>query len=247
MGKVWTEMKTGLWVSPSFGRNCDRRGEALSGWLARIALVLCLGSTGVTACAEPSPRAASGSYDRFTQRLIQLQADQNGDGRTDQWSYMDGTSMIRGEADTDADGRIDRWEYFDDQSRLVRVGTSSANDGIEDTWTWTAEADGEGRVDRSQRRDRHLDRREYYRGGALVRSEEDTNGDGRVDRWDRYEGTVRRQVEFDTTLTTGRPNRRMLFDEQGRFLRVEADPELDGTFVTLRDALPEPVRPGQRR
>jgi hypothetical protein len=198
-------------------------------------------------CAEPAPRGASGSYDAFTQRLIQLQADQNGDGRIDQWSYLDGPRIIRGEADTDADGRIDRWEYFDEKSQLTQVGTSSQNDGIEDTWTLTAATDGEGRIDRSRSRDRRIDRHEYYRNAVMVRTEEDTNGDGRIDRWDRYEGTVRRQIEFDTTFAAGRANRRVVYDEGGRFVRVEADPELDGSFVTVINASPEEVRGGKKQ
>ena len=155
------------------------------------------------------------SYDDFTRQLIQLNADQNGDGRIDQWSFFDGNRPLRGEADTDADGRIDRWEYFDEQSALTRVGTSSLNDGIEDTWTWVQPVNGESRVDRSRHRDRQIDRREYFQGAALVRAEEDTNADGRPDRWDRYEGAILRQAEFDTTLSTGRPNRRLLYDAPG--------------------------------
>ena len=53
---------------------------------------------------------------------------------------------------------------------------------------------GESRVDRSRRRDRQIDRREYFQGATLVRAEEDTNADGRTDRWDRYDGGVLREV-----------------------------------------------------
>lgn len=231
---------------PRSGRNCDREGEAPAAWPSHVFVVACL-CCAVTACTEPAAREVSGGYDRITTRLIQVQADQNGDGRIDQWSYLDGTRVLRGEADTDSDGRIDRWEYFDAQSRLERVGTSSRNDGIEDTWTWTDAINGEGRIDRSQARDRRVDRHDYYRGTALVRSEEDTNGDGRLDRWDRYDGSIRRQVEFDTSFDAGRPNRRVIFDEQGRFQRVEADPEFDGTFVTVRAPSPGEIRGRPRR
>jgi len=192
------------------------------------------------------PGAAVASYDSFTRQLIQLSADQNGDGRLDQFSFFDGNRPLRGEADTDADGRIDRWEYFDARAALVRVGTSSLNDGIEDTWAWVVAVDGETRVERSRRRDRQIDRREHYRGEVMVRAEVDSNADGRPDRWDRYEGTVLRQVEFDTTLANGRPNRRLLYDEAGRFVRVETDPELDGSFVELTGAQAEAlVRKGK--
>jgi hypothetical protein len=187
------------------------------------------------------------SYDDFTRQLIQVQADQDGDGRIDQWSFFDGNRPLRGEADTDTDGRIDRWEYFDGQSALTKIGTSSKNDGIEDTWTWVQPVNGESRVDRSRRRDRQIDRREYFQGPTLIRAEEDTNADGRPDRWDRYEGTVLRQAEFDTTLSAGRPNRRLLYDPQGRFLRIEADPEFDGSFVVLSGVTAAGVANGGRR
>ncbi|TPW12205.1 MAG: hypothetical protein FD127_2774, partial [Acidimicrobiaceae bacterium] len=154
---------------------------------ARILLVSVL--TGSVACEAPrDSRRAVASYDSFTQQLIELNADQDGDGRTDQWAFFEGNRPLRGEADADGDGRIDRWEYFDARSALTRVGTSSLNDGIEDTWTWVSPSGGEVRIDRSRGRDRQIDRREYFQGNVMVRAEEDTNADGRPDRWDRYEG-----------------------------------------------------------
>jgi len=200
-----------------------------------LALVLML-VTALGCRPHTDSGAAVASYDSFTRQLIQLSADQNGDGRLDQFSFFAGNRPLRGEADADGDGRIDRWEYFDARAALVRVGTSSLNDGVEDTWAWVVAVDGETRVERSRRRDRQVDRREYYRGDVMVRAESDGNADGRPDRWDRYEGAVLRQVEFDTTLAVGRPNRRLVYDEAGRFVRAEADPELDGSFVELTGA-----------
>ena len=165
------------------------------------------------------------SYDEFTGRLLRLSADQNGDGRIDQWTYLDGTRPIRGEADADGDGRIERWEYFDARSTLELVGTSSRNDGIEDTWAWAAPApDGELHVARSRQRDRRLDRHEYFRGGTLARVEEDTNHDGAIDKWERYDRSVLREVGFDTTFKNGRPDRRLVYDARGRFVKVEQGP-----------------------
>ena len=173
------------------------------------------------------------SYDEFTGRLIRLMADQNGDGRADQWTYMDGNQPLRGEADVDSDGRIDRWEYFDTQSTLVLIGTSSRGDGVEDTWAWPlATPSGEMHTAMSRRRDRQRDRHEYRRDGVLVRAEEDTNGDGRIDKWERYEGTVLREAAFDTTFTTGRADRRVRYDAQGSI--VEEDRDGDGTFVRVQ-------------
>src|SRR5687767_15814950 len=95
-------------------------------------LVAACGIATLAGCAgTPELRRVVPSYDDFTGRLIQLNADQNGDGRIDQWTYLDGNRPIRGEADTDDDGRIDRWEYFDASAVLTQVGTSSRGDGVE--------------------------------------------------------------------------------------------------------------------
>ena len=199
----------------------------------------------MAACATaPQQRRAVPSYDDFTGRLIQLSADQNGDGRIDQWTYLDGTRPVRGEADTDDDGRIDRWEYFDAAAALTLVGTSSRGDGVEDTWTYPApSADGETQVVTSRRRDRVFDHREFYRGEALVRTEDDTNSDGRIDKWERYEGSVLREAAFDTTFQHGRADRRVRYDDQGRFAYVEEDADGDGKFVRVEGAAPTPPRP----
>ena len=185
-------------------------------------------------------------YDVYSGRLIRLAADQSGDGQIDQWTYLEGNRPLRGEADADGDGRIDRWEYFDANAQLTRVGTASANDGIEDTWTYVA-VNGEVRVTRSRRRDRQIDRQEFFNGNTLLRAEEDTNSDGRPDRWDRYDGSVLREVAFDIAMTQGRATRRVLYDEKGRFVAVEDDPEADGTFVRLTGAAAEAATAGVKQ
>ena len=210
--------------------------------LAALALAFSTSCAGLQEARRVVP-----SYDLFTGRIVQLAADQNGDGRIDQWSYLDGSRPLRGEADTDADGRVDRWEYFDSDSALAYVGASSRPDGIEDTWTFTPAANGERIVARSRRRDRQIDRREYFRGDALVRVEEDTNADGQVDKWDRYEGPVLREVTFDVSLSAGRPDYRLVYDARGRFEAVESDPERDGTFVRLAADAPLPNKLGVLR
>jgi hypothetical protein len=212
-----------------------------------VAAAMCAGLVSVAACVEPATtRRVVPNYDPLTRRLIQLNADQNGDGRIDQWSYLDGQRPVRGEADTDDDGRIDRWEYFDQRAALTSVGTSSRGDGIEDTWTDAVAVNDERQVARSGRRDRQIDRREFYREELMVRVEEDTNADGVIDKWNRYEGTVLREVLLDTSLSLGRADRRLRYDAQGHFEMIEADPERDGTFVRL-SASPVPVTPGDRR
>lgn len=200
------------------------------------------------ACSgPPDSRRAVPSYDVFTGRLVQLSADQDGDREVDQWTYLDGNRPLRGEADTDGDGRVDRWEYFDANARLLRVGTSSRNDGVEDSWAYVQALDGESRVDRSRNRDRSVDRREFFKGDVMTRAEEDTNLDGRIDRWDRYEGGVLRDASFDTSFAVGRPDRRLVYDAQGKFVAVEEDTERDGTFVRLTGAAAAAAAAGVRR
>lgn len=220
-------------------RTGTRRSGAIGTMLTgAVVLVGCVDGAGA--------RRIVPSYDPFTRRLVQMSADQNGDGRFDQWTFLDGNRPLRGESDSDGDGRIDRWEYFDAGSALVSVGTSSLNDGVEDTWTFTAPTrDGETRIVRSRKRDRQLDRTEFVRGTELVRTEDDTNGDGRADRWDRYEKNVLREAAFDTTLQRGRPDRRLTYDPAGRFVAIEADPEGDGRFERLPGEAARP--PGVER
>lgn len=203
--------------------------------MPRRACLLAVGLMAM-ACSAALPvdgRRAVAAYDTYSGRLIQLSADQNGDGLIDQWTYLEGNRPLRGEADADGDGRIDRWEYFDANAQLTRVGTSSLNDGVEDTWTYLGDVNGERRVAHSRRRDRHIDRQEFFRGDTLSRAEEDTNADGRIDRWDRFEGAVLREVAFDMSRSGGRANRRLIYDEKGQFTAVEDDADGDGTFVRM--------------
>ncbi len=222
---------------------CNRQGEALDCFrLFTLGVMAVLGAASLACAPAPAGRRAVPSYDDFTGRLVQLSADQNGDGRLDQWTYLDGDRPLRGEADANADGRIDRWEYFNAESTLVIIGTSSLDDGVEDTWADVAPtAGGEMHLARSRRRDRQRDRHEYFRGTTLARTEEDTNADGRIDRWDRYDGPILREAAFDTTLSGRRPDRRVLYDERGRFQHVEADPDGDGRFDRVRGEASPPV------
>ena len=213
----------------------------MSNWRVTRRAAFCTGliamGTTLAACqgGAAGVRRAVPSYDLYSGRMVQLSADQNGDGRLDQWTYLDANRPLRGEADLDGDGRIDQWEYFDEQAGLVLVGASSRHDGVEDVWTYPPSRNGERQVALSRRRDRQIDRREFFQGDVLVRAEEDTNADGRVDRWDRYEGQVLREASYDTSLNRGRPDRRLLYDDRGRFERIEADPEGDGKFVPLSE------------
>lgn len=177
-------------------------------------------------------------YEASSRRLVRLDTDANGDGVIEQRTYLNGNVPFRTEIDTDADGRVDRWEYVDRRAQVIRVGTSSRNDGREDQWVFPASDDGRVRVDRSTERTSRVDRREFYRGQVLERAEEDTNQDGVFDKWERFEGGVVREIAYDTTHSAGRADRRLVYDAQGKFLRIEQDPDGDGRFVIAETPAP---------
>src|SRR5690242_2927807 len=88
---------------------CNREGEAVSFCAHRRVWPVVAIAAMAAACATASndQKRVVASYDPFTRQLIQLSADQNGDGRIDQITYLDGNRPLRGEGDADGDGRID--------------------------------------------------------------------------------------------------------------------------------------------
>lgn len=195
--------------------------------LSRTTVALWLALAG-TAC-EAQGTSPAPSYEVSSRKLVRLDADVNRDGVIEQRTYLNGNVPFRTEIDTDQDGRIDRWEYVDPRARVVKVGSSSRNDGREDQWIYAA-ANGEQRVERSSERTSRVDRREFYRGEALARTEEDTNGDGAFDKWEVFEDAVLRALAYDTTRSSGQPDRRVIYDAQGKYVRFEADNDRDGRF-----------------
>jgi hypothetical protein len=186
----------------------------------------------VSGCVATGQGGPMPVYDAQTRQLVRLDWDTNGDARIDQRTYFVGAAAARTEVDGNHDGRIDRWEYVDRAAVVTRVGTSSADDGLEDTWTWPPDAGGEVRVDRAQYRDGMVDRRDYLVDGALVRAEEDANRDGLVDKWERWQSGMLIVAAFDTSFSTGRPDRRVVYDA-GRFRHLETDVHGNGRFERL--------------
>lgn len=214
----------GLYSQPTVGE----RAKLYHGSRARRIVALSA-ATVCGACLTPS-HPPTPSYEVSSRHLVRLDRDVDGDGRIEQRTYLDGTIPFRTEIDSDGDGRIDRWEYVDRRAQVVKVGSSSRHDGIEDQWIYPAEQNGERRVERSSERSARVDRREFYRGETLVRVEEDTNQDGSPDKWELYDGGVVREVAYDARRERGRPDRRLVYDAQGRYLRLETDADGDGRF-----------------
>lgn len=191
----------------SYARPCAASG---------LILLLC-----APACRRSAPPALAGSatpvYSPVTGRLEALQSDTNSDGKIDTLAHMDGVTLKYIEVDRDFDGRFDRWEYY-----LSAPGTPGA----------LRSPDGRSVIDHAEESDvpdARITRREFYTDGILVRVEEDTDADSRVDKWELYESGILRQLDLDVD-GRGRPTRRLVYDPNGNVLRVEADPEGDGTF-----------------
>jgi hypothetical protein len=136
-------------------------------------------------------------------------------------AYVVNGRTVRIEADGNRDGVVDRWEYYGGDGQLERLGTSSEADGIVDTWI--VQTDDRMRVDISTRRDGIPDRHEYHENGALVRTEQDTNGDGRLDEWQHFASGRLHEVLIDTSLSSGRPDRRLVYGPDGTVQYVDSD------------------------
>lgn len=152
-------------------------------------------------------------------QIRRLDYDNDFDGQVEMRAYLERGRTVRIEADGNADGVVDRWEYYAGDGRLERLGTSSQSDGIVDTW---AIQDGDSlRVDLSTRRNGVVDRREFHERGVLVRAEQDTNGDGRIDQWQQFKDGRLAELLIDSSQRSGRPDTRLVYAANGSLQRIE--------------------------
>lgn len=181
-------------------------------------------------------------YDGETGRLRTLETDANKNGKIDTVSYMDGARILRIELDLDEDGRVERWDFYDAAGTLEKVGLSRSNDGVMDAVAFYDPAGELRRMEISTGANGRFDRVELYDHGVLSSSSDDTNGDGRPDKWDSYQavptsppqppGYAVTTTSFDDS-GSGRPERRFVYGSNGAIARVEIDPDGDGRFVPI--------------
>ena len=219
-----------------------------SPWLVRraglqtcLVIVVCA----LAACSDPdrdtTRKTTVPTYDKKTGKLTELTYDRNHNGVIDTWTEMDGTRPVMSKIDLNEDGKIDRWEYYGPKGELLKVGFSRKDDGKPDAWAY-AGADGKVvRVEISSTGDeKRIDRWEHYdpsrvepngdTSRALVSAEEDTNGDGRPDKWETYENGAIQSVAFDET-GKGVPTRRLNY-RGGRLVQIDTDPDGKTGFKT---------------
>jgi hypothetical protein len=186
---------------------------------------------------------AEAEYNKSTGRLEKLVTDLNKNGVMDTVSYMDGTRFVRNELDHDENGKTERWDFFlPDGKTIEKVGLATRNDGVMDS---IAYYDAEGktrRIEISTARNGTFNKVETYQAGVLVSSAEDTNGNGKPDKWDTYAPFPSADPKVPSyTITSsafddsgsGHPERRLVYGLGGKILRIELDPDGDGVFVLL--------------
>ena len=162
-------------------------------------------------------------------KLQMLRYDGNHDGKPESVSYLTGGRIVRIEIDQNEDGKVERWEYYDANQKLEKVGFSRAGSGREDAWSFADDRGAVVRLELANGSDQRVTRTEHYSGDNLVRAEEDTDGDGVIDKWETFDAGRLSMVAFDTEHA-GRPTRRIVYAADGG-VRAELDPDGDGNFV----------------
>ena len=123
---------------------------------------------------------------------------------------MDGARVLRIEIDQDQDDKVERWEYYGADQKLEKVGFSRSNDGKEDAWSYAAPDGSISRIEISTPRDGRISRTEHYENDVLVRAEEDTDGDGTIDKWEIFDAGRLASVAFDSSHR-GSAERRLVY------------------------------------
>jgi YD repeat-containing protein len=228
-----------VWISQSGGR----RTIAATG-MSLIAVI-------VAGCGTPPTRTdlqvvrpgVRAQYHETTGRLRLLEFDADKNGAADSIAHMDGARVLFIEVDADEDGTVDRWDYYTPERKIEKTGLARARDGKLDTWIVEGSNGAVERVEVSTHRDGVPNRVEYFDAGRLIRSEEDTNADGRIDKWETYRllpgGSPSNPFAYAVATAAfdfsarGRPERRFIYSPTGGIERVEVDPDGRGIFVTV--------------
>jgi hypothetical protein len=194
-----------------------------------VLAVVCL-----SACSDPEKdrlrETTRPTYDKTTGRLKELTFDANRNGKIDTWTEMDGARPVRSRIDSNEDGKPERWEYYDASGQLQKVGFSRSGDGKPDAWAFSG---ADGRIERiessSLADERKIDRWEHYDAAGLVRTDEDTNGNGAPDKWQTFKDGAVETASFDENAD-GRPDRRLTY-ERGVLVLIETEPDGNGRYA----------------
>jgi hypothetical protein len=205
--------------------------------LASLTLVSCSNSE-----KDRVKATTQANYDRATGKLSEITYDKNKNGKIDTWVKMDGSRPVSAEIDTDEDGKIDRWEEYGPDGKLVivrweRPKPPTAKDktmkGKPDAVAYMGPDGLPERIEYSEVSEltnkESVVRREFYKGTVLVKAEEDTLGQGYMDRFETHfpDGTL--AVELDETAD-GKPDRRLTYKD-GVLVSIETEPDGKGGYL----------------
>jgi hypothetical protein len=208
----------------------------------------------VASCSSSDPDAArvkattQASYDLTTGKLSEITYDKNKNGKIDTWTKMNGSVPVSSEMDTNEDGKLDRWETYGPDGKLVRVdwerapvpGPANPNPNYTGKPNATAYVSADGVVERIEYYEtsdvtgqKDITRREWYNAAKqLTRAEEDSDGDGMMDRFETYTNAILSSVEFDETKPyDGKPDRRMNYSPEGVLVSIETEPDGNGGYL----------------
>jgi hypothetical protein len=166
----------------------------------------------------PATSTATPVYNPKSGQLEQIVSDSNGDGMVDTRAFMSGRTLQRFVVDRIHDGSADRFEFYVEAPPERVDPTSPAG---------RAEIE---RVEEANGPDgKQITRREFYERGDLARVEDDSNNDGRLDRWELYEAGLLMRIDMDVN-GSGFPTRRLVYRKDGSIDRVEVDPGGTGSW-----------------
>ena len=178
-------------------------------------------------CGSSSPVAGHVTpvYSATTGKLEQLTADRNGDGKIDTWAVMDGVHLQSIQLDRHGTGHPDRWEYYVEGT--PPAGGPPTAGAAFDRQTVIVRAEEANGPDLKT-----ITRREFYTDGVIARVEEDSDADGRVDKWETYDHGVLVRMDLDLS-GRGKADRRFVYRPDGALDHLEIDPAGDGHFVPM--------------
>lgn len=184
------------------------------------------------------------NYDPVTGKLTEITYDKNKNGRIDTWTKMDGSRPVSSMLDTDEDGKIDRWEEYGANGSLVKVmwerpkpptAADKNMTGVPDSVAFMGPDGKPERVEYSELSEVtqrvSVVRRMFYEGDRMVRAEEDTEGYGVMNRFERYDGAGNlASVELDLT-GDGLPDKRFVYDVGSNLVSIETEPDGKGGYL----------------
>ena len=110
----------------------------------------------------------------------------------DIWAQMDGVRLKSIQIDRHGTGHPDRWEYYVEGTPAP--GSAATAGAAFDRKTMISRADEANGPD-----DKTVTRHEFYTDGVITRVEEDTDFDGKIDKWETYDHGTLVRMDFDSS------------------------------------------------